>query len=79
MITTTRPAAHSFALLLARYIAGSVEPEQLDDLCDLVEAADATPAERLAFARYYLDAMGEEAAALPKATEWNEIVGAARA
>lgn len=79
MTATTRPPAHSFSMLLARYIAGNVDPEALDALCDLVEAADATPAERLAFARFYLDAMEDGAAALPQAEEWTEIVGAARA
>ena len=76
-MTTTRPPAHSFTHLLARYIAGSVEPEQLDAICDLMETASATPAERLAFALYFLYAKDE--ATVPQAREFVEISGAARA
>lgn len=77
MTTTTRPPAHSFTHLLARYISGSVDPEQLDALCDLMETSGATPAERLAFASYFLDA--KEEANMPQSPEFVEIVGAARA
>ena len=78
-MTTTQTSAHSFSLLLASYIAGNVDSEELDALCDLVEEADATPAERLAFARYFLDSKGEETAAMPKLAECTEILQAARA
>ncbi|MEM1054685.1 MAG: hypothetical protein AAGI52_04095 [Bacteroidota bacterium] len=77
MTTTTRPPAHSFTYLLARYIAGAVEPDQLDALCDLMETSNATGDERLAFARYFLDAKDE--VTMPKAREFAEIAGAARA
>ena len=77
MTTTVRPPAHSFTHLLARYIAGGVELDEMDAFCDLMESAAATPAERLAFARFFLDAKGE--AALPHTREFVEIVGAARA
>ena len=76
-MTTTHAPAHSFTHLLARYISGSVEAEQLDALCDLMETTEATPAERLAFARFFLDAKDD--AVLPQAREFVEIAGAARA
>ena len=78
-MTTTQTSPHSFSLLLASYIAGRVESDELGALCDLVEATDATPAERLAFASYYLDSKKEEAAGIPKLSEWAEILSAARA
>ena len=79
MTTATRPPTHSFTMLLARYISGSVNTDQFNALCDLIEEAEATPAERLAFARYYLDATGEDQPTLPKLQEWSEIMEAARA
>jgi len=79
MTTSTHTQPHAFTLLLAQYIAGDVAEEQITSLCDLVETAEASAAERLAFARFYLDAMNDEPAALPKADEWSEIATAARA
>ena len=79
MTTATRPPAHSFTVLLARYISGGVESEQLDALCDLIETAEASASERLAFARYYLDTMGDEETALPQLQEWTDLMVAARA
>ena len=76
-MTTTHAPAHSFTHLLARYISGAVDPEQMDALCDMMEASGATAAERLAFARFFLDAKDE--ASLPQTREFVEIVGAARA
>ena len=77
MTTTIHAPAHSFTHLLARYIAGGVELDEMDALCDLMEDAAATPAERLAFASFFLDAKTE--ADLPQTREFVEIVGAARA
>ena len=77
MTGLSHASAHPFAHLLQSYIAGSVEVEQLDALCDLMEDSEATADERLAFARYFLDA--REDVNLPQVGEFVEITGAARA
>jgi hypothetical protein len=76
-MTTIHAPAHSFTHLLARYISGAADPTEIEALCDVMEASGATAAERLAFARFFLDARGE--ATLPQTREFVEIVGAARA
>ena len=79
MTTTTQTQPHAFTILLAQYISGDVDEQQITSLCDLVESADATASERLAFARFYLDAKRENRGTLPQADEWSEIASAARA
>lgn len=77
MTTHSHATAHPFTHLLGCYISGSVDAEQLDALCNLMEDSDATPAERLAFARFFLDAKND--VTMPHAREFVEITGAARA
>ena len=77
MTALSHATAHPFTHLLGRYIAGSVDAEQLDALCDLMEESEASPAERLAFARFFLDAKDD--VTMPQVREFVEITGAARA
>ena len=82
-MTTASAAArpHAFALLLDRYVSESLGDAAFSAVCDLTDDADATPAERLAFARFYLDvlAAGETDIALPKADEIADVLRIARA
>ena len=72
---------HALSILLARYVAGEIADAQMAAVSDLFEDTDATPAERLAFARFYLDAMaaGEGEHAVPKPAEVEGVLHAARA
>ena len=76
-MTVSYAPAHSFTHLLTRYISGGVAPDEFEALCDAMEDACATPSERLAFARFFLDSGGE--VGVPQAREFVDIVGAARA
>ena len=70
----------SLALLLARYIAGEIAEAQLFGLSDLFDDADASAAERTAFARFYLDALAENGdVRLPKTEELTALLALARA
>ena len=76
--TTARSA---YADLLAGYIVGAVGDDAIARFDDLFEETGATVPERMAFARFYLDAVdaGEEADALPTPAEVPGILDAARA
>lgn len=75
----TRPTA--FASLLSAYVTGAIGEAVMTGIDDLFEDVDATPAERIAFARFYLDALeaGEDADAFPHVTEVEGILAVARA
>jgi hypothetical protein len=82
MTTATTPARpHAFAALLDRYVSGTVADAAFAAVCDLTEEADATAAERLAFARFYLDvlASGEADVPLPLPEELADVLQIARA
>ena len=77
---TTAARPHAFALLLDRYVSESLGDAAFSAVCDLTEDADLTPAERLAFARFYLDAIASgDDVALPKAEEIADVLLIARA
>ncbi|WP_412061473.1 hypothetical protein [Rubrivirga sp. IMCC45206] len=75
--------AHPSALtaLLAAYVTGAVGEAAMAGFDDLFFETNASAAERLAFARFYLDALeaGEDADAFPTAAEVPGILGAIRA
>lgn len=76
---TFRPNA--LVTLLDRYVAASLSDAAFAAVCDFPDEADATAAERLAFARFYLDvvAAGEPDIALPRAEEIADVLMIARA
>ncbi|WP_412069394.1 hypothetical protein [Rubrivirga sp. IMCC43871] len=76
---TTPPSA--FTALLAAYVTGAVGDAVMAGFDDLFAEADASAAERLAFARFYLDALeaGEDADAFPTALEVPGILNVVRA
>lgn len=78
---TTAARPHAFALLLDRYVSETLPDAAFAAVCDLTDATDATPAERLAFARFYLDVLnsGETDIALPRAEEIADVLQIARA
>ena len=82
-MTTASAAArpHAFALLLDRYVSETLGDAAFRAVCDLTDDADATPAERLAFARFTLDvlAAGEPEMPLPQAREIADVLRIARA
>lgn len=82
MTTATLPTRpHAFAALLDRYVSGNVADAAFAAVCDVTEEADASPAERLAFARFYLDvlASGETDVPLPRPEELADVLQIARA
>ncbi|MEM0962477.1 MAG: hypothetical protein AAGK21_08095 [Bacteroidota bacterium] len=78
---TTTVSTPSLAPLLAGYISGAISDDAMMRFDDLFEASGATPSERLAFARFYLDAVaaGDDQDALPRQNEVDGILAAARA
>lgn len=72
---------HAFALLLDRYVASTLSDAAFAAVCDFPEEANATPAERLAFARFYLDvlAAGEPETPMPRPDEIADVLQIARA
>lgn len=81
MTTALRTRPNALSLLLAHYIAGDITEGQMTTLDTMFEDADADASERLAFARFYLDAMeaGEARHAMPKVAEVAGILSSARA
>ena len=79
-VTQTATSA-SLAPLLAGYLSGDVSHDAMCRFDDLFEGAAVTAQERLAFVRFYLDALatGEHADALPDPSEVSGILAAARA
>ena len=72
--------AHALSVLLAGYIAGDDASDRFFDAADQLEEADASAAERAAFARFYLDAMSDDGdVKLPQADELSDLLNAARA
>lgn len=80
-MTTATTSPNPFVSLLAGYLNGTVDDDAMSRFDDLFEDASATAEERLAFARFYLDAVatGETAEALPAAVEVGGILAVARA
>lgn len=77
---TASARPHAFALLLGRYVSDSVGDAAFSAVCDLTDEADLTPAERLAFARFYLDAIAADSdVPLPRADEIADVLQVARA
>ena len=76
---TARPTAYT--ALLAGYLTGSVDDVAMRRLDDVFEDAPASAQERLAFARFYLDALsaGEADDAIPAPSEVAGILDVARA
>ncbi len=77
----TAQRAHALSLLLTRYVAGHIADAQMSAVSDLLDGSDATVEERLAFTRFYLDALseGDERLALPEADELADFLHLARA
>ncbi len=75
----SRPNA--LVTLLDRYVAETVPDAAFAAVCDFPDDADATAAERLAFARFYLDivAAGEPDVKLPRPEEIADVLMIARA
>ena len=80
-LTHTPATGSVYAELLTGYITGTVGGDALARFDDLFDETDATAQERIAFARFYLDALaaGDDADALPTAAEVPGILDAARA
>ena len=82
MTTATAPRLSAHVALLAGYIAGTVTDDAMSQFDSLFEDSAASPDERRAFARFFVDALqaGEVENALPTtADEVVGILGAARA
>ncbi len=76
---TARP--HAFESLLTRYVVGDVGDAAMSAVCDLLEDTPATPSERLAFARFFLDAMAtdDDLVPMPRPEEIADVLQIARA
>lgn len=84
MATAASPSvrrAHALQQLLAQYVVGRVAEHQLAAVSDLLDDSDASAEERLAFTRFYLDALtdGDLTLGLPKAEELADFLDLARA
>ena len=82
MASTLRSARpHALSSLLARHISGDLADGALSTMTELFEDADASAAERTAFARFYLDlqSSGESVEDLPQADELMDVLQIARA
>ncbi len=81
MTTDTLTASHGLTSLLAGYITGTVDDSVMTRFDDLFEDANASAQERLAFARFYLDALATDdvSEALPAPGEASGILGLVRA
>ena len=79
-MTTVTLQDHALGQLLSRYLSGSLTASALDAVTELFEDTDASATERLAFARFYLDALdARETHALPSAEDVADVLAAARA
>ena len=78
-VTTARPIA--LTSLLTGYVSGDVSDDAMARFDDLFEDTSASAQERLAFARFYLDALatGDVAEALPDPAEVGGILSAIQA
>lgn len=81
MTPATLASGNAYATLLARYVAGDIAEQTLDTFCSTMDEADLTAAERLAMARFYLDALaaGDTEHALPRPEEIADVLQIARA
>jgi hypothetical protein len=81
MRSPARRTAGSTALplLLTRYLAGHIAQAQWDALTSVLDAPDATPTERAAFAAFCLDAAAHgEGVHLPAPQEAHDLLAATR-
>ncbi len=78
-VTTARPSA--LTALLVGYVSGDVSETAMARFDDLFEDVSASAQERLAFARFYLDALasGDASQALPDVSEVSGILSAIQA
>lgn len=77
---TTLARPHALAVLLSRYVAGEIATEAVDAVCSLFEEVQTSPEERIAFTRFYLDALASgDLKALPTVAELSEILELSRA
>lgn len=69
----------ALTLLFARYVAGQIAQAQWDQLAAALDAAEASPEERAALARFYLDATAAGAEVkLPQPGELQDVLALAR-
>ena len=79
-MTTLSTQDHALGQLLSRYLAGELTASALDAVTELFEDTDASAVERLAFARFYLDALdSRESHALPRAEDVADVLSLSRA
>lgn len=78
---TATVTSASLAPLLVGYLSGDVSDDAMAQFDDLFDSVDASAAERLAFAQFYLDALasGDYANALPRPAEVPGILSAIHA
>lgn len=80
MPTLTTTPDHALGQLLSRYLAGDLTASALDAVTEMFEDTDASAAERLAFARFYLDALdARETHALPTDGDVAAVLAISRA
>ena len=79
-MTTLTTQDHALGQLLSRYLAGDLTASALDAVTELFEDTDASAQERLAFARFYLDALdAQEGHALPRTEDVADVLAMSRA
>lgn len=80
MTTLSTTQDHALGQLLSRYLAGDLTASALDAVTELFEDTDASATERIAFARFYLDALdARETHALPCAEDVADVLSMSRA
>lgn len=67
------------ALLFARFVVGVLPATRLCGVTDLMDDVDISADERLAFARFFLEASAEDDVLLPDPAEMAELLAIARA
>lgn len=79
MTTLTPTPDHALGHLLSRYLSGALTASALGAVTELFEGTDASATERLAFARFYLDALdAEESHAFPSDDDIADVLAIAR-
>lgn len=67
------------ALLFARFVGGALPATRLCGVTDLMDDVELSSDERLAFARFFLEASAEDDVRLPDAAEMADLLAIARA
>ena len=70
---------HAAVLLFARFLGGALPATRLCGVTDLLDESDASGDERLAFARFFLDATSDDLVRLPDSDELADLLAIARA